>query len=496
MELAGGFGPINTGCPLRDVEIDFNHAALGPDQVHPEGKRHFKGFADDGATVPKKQVFRDLHGNGRGAANGALLLIKCVFHNTLQFNPVHTMVAAEAGILRTDHCSRECGRDLVKADPILAEAVADEKALDHDIGNGWRHHGINKCQQKRQNGKPNQHLDDAARPKANAVPEIADHRFGLRFRHVVVTHVLPMGSITGKLILAPVTQQEFEIELAAVAARVDQLLQQLLPAIAGDRVQAAMRYAVLGQGKRLRPFLVVQSARLFGIDDKFSLRVGAALEALHCYSLVHDDLPAMDNDDLRRGQPTVHRKFDEATAILTGDGLLTFAFEELAHHETHPSAETRNTLVLALAKAAGTQGMVGGQMVDIEAETKNFSSYVEIAAMQRMKTGALFSFACQAGPLMAETTSEPLRIYADKIGLAFQIADDILDVESSAVALGKATQKDKGKGKATFVDLLGLHRAKAEAKTLVDDAIAALTPFGDKAGMLASTARYIIDRQR
>jgi farnesyl diphosphate synthase len=240
----------------------------------------------------------------------------------------------------------------------------------------------------------------------------------------------------------------------------------------------------------------VQSARLFGIEEQYSLRVGAALEALHTYSLVHDDLPAMDNDDLRRGQPTVHRKFDEATAILAGDGLLTFAFEVLADAATHPSLSVRNELVLALAKAAGARGMVGGQMVDIEAETKNFSSYAEIAAMQRKKTGALFSFACQAGPIMAGTNSEPLRIYADKIGLAFQIADDILDVESSAAALGKATQKDKSKGKATFVDLLGLDNAKHEAQKLVEDAIEALKPFGDKAAMLAATARYIIARRK
>jgi farnesyl diphosphate synthase len=298
------------------------------------------------------------------------------------------------------------------------------------------------------------------------------------------------------LILAPVSQQEFEAELGGIAQWVDQLLGQLLPVRAGDRVQSAMRYAVLGQGKRLRPFLVVQSARMFGEADGLSLRVGAALEALHCYSLVHDDLPSMDNDDLRRGQPTVHRKFDEATAILAGDGLLTFAFEVLADPATHPSAHVRNALVLALAQNAGAQGMVGGQMVDIEAETKNFSSYAEIAAMQRRKTGALFSFACQAGPIMAGTASGALQIYAEKIGLAFQIADDILDVESSAATLGKATQKDKEKGKATFVDFLGMEKAKTEAQGLVAEAIAALTPFGEDAGMLAATARYTIARRK
>jgi farnesyl diphosphate synthase len=298
------------------------------------------------------------------------------------------------------------------------------------------------------------------------------------------------------LILAPVSPQEFEAELGTVATAVNLLLDALLPDIAADRLQAAMRYAVRGHGKRLRPFLVVQSARLFGVADGLSLRVGAALEALHCYSLVHDDLPAMDNDDLRRGQATVHRKFDEATAILAGDGLLTFAFEVLADPATHPAADVRNALVLALAQAAGAHGMVGGQMVDIEAETKNFSSYAEIAAMQRRKTGALFSFACQAGPIMAGTASGALQIYAEKIGLAFQIADDILDVESSAATLGKATQKDQKMGKATFVDFLGMEKAKTEAQGLVSEAVAALTPFGDDAGMLAATARYIIARRK
>jgi farnesyl diphosphate synthase len=298
------------------------------------------------------------------------------------------------------------------------------------------------------------------------------------------------------LILAPVTREEFEAELSSQAQRVDELLGQLLPEIAGNRVHTAMRYAALGKGKRLRPFLVTQSARLFGVGDSKSLKVGAALEVLHCYSLVHDDLPAMDNDDLRRGQPTVHRKFDEATAILAGDGLQTFAFEVLADPATHPSAAVRSELVLMLAYAAGARGMVGGQMVDIEAETKNFTTYKDIAAMQRMKTGALFHFACQAGPIMAGTNSEPLRIYAKNIGLAFQITDDVLDVESSSEALGKATQKDIGKGKATFVDLLGLDMAKLEARRLVEEAIDELIVFSDKAAMLAATAHYIIARRK
>lgn len=293
-----------------------------------------------------------------------------------------------------------------------------------------------------------------------------------------------------------VSPQEFELRLKQTAEAVDSLLDGLLPVIAGHRLRDAMRYAVLGQGKRLRPFLVVESARLFEIDGLHPLRVGAALEALHCYSLVHDDLPAMDNDDLRRGQPTVHRKFDEATAILAGDGLLTWAFEVLADAATHPSAEVRVQLVSALAKAAGEAGMVGGQMLDIEAETSGFADYAAIARMQAGKTGALFRFACEAGAILAQADATPLRQYADGIGLAFQIADDILDVESSAEALGKATQKDSDKGKSTFVDLLGLEGAKLEAQNLVDQACAALAPYGARADMLKATAQFIIDRRK
>jgi farnesyl diphosphate synthase len=296
--------------------------------------------------------------------------------------------------------------------------------------------------------------------------------------------------------LNSVSPQEFELRLKQTAEAVDSLLDGLLPVIAGHRLRGAMRYAVLGQGKRLRPFLVVESARLFEIDGLHPLRVGAALEALHCYSLVHDDLPAMDNDDLRRGKPTVHRKFDEATAILAGDGLLTWAFEVLADAATHPSAEVRVQLVSALAKAAGEAGMVGGQMLDIEAETSGFADYAAIARMQAGKTGALFRFACEAGAILAQANARPLRQYADGIGLAFQIADDILDVESSAEALGKATQKDSDKGKSTFVDLLGLEGAKLEAQNLVDQACAALAPYGARADMLKATAQFIIDRRK
>lgn len=251
-----------------------------------------------------------------------------------------------------------------------------------------------------------------------------------------------------------------------------------------------MRYAAMGQGKRLRPYFVLESARLFDVSEARALDVACALECVHCYSLVHDDLPAMDNDDLRRGLPTLHRKFDEATAILAGDALLTFAFEILAQ------ANESSSVILALAKASGPQGMVGGQMRDIEAETRNFSSLAEISAMQRMKTGALFEFACTAGALMGGADPAPLKAYADHIGLAFQIADDILDIESTPEALGKATQKDGAKGKATFVSFLGLEGAKAEAARLVEQAIASVKAYGAKGENLAEAARFIVSRQK
>ncbi len=251
-----------------------------------------------------------------------------------------------------------------------------------------------------------------------------------------------------------------------------------------------MRYAALGQGKRLRPFFVLESAKLHSVPAERALTVAAALEMIHCYSLVHDDLPAMDDDDLRRGQPTTHKKFDEATAILAGDGLLTLAFEVLAHAGEYPA------LIAALAKAAGPSGMVGGQMLDMEAETRGFASLEAITAMQHMKTGALFEFACTAGPLMAKADMAALQTYAGHIGLAFQIADDILDVESSSAALGKATQKDKTKGKATFVDFFGLDGAKRQAASLVDEAKRALSRYGAEGDNLRAAADFIITRQK
>jgi farnesyl diphosphate synthase len=280
----------------------------------------------------------------------------------------------------------------------------------------------------------------------------------------------------------------FEQALTAAARDVEAELERQLPEAKGDRLRSAMRYAVLGQGKRLRPFFVLESCRLHDVDPQHAVKVAAALECIHCYSLVHDDLPAMDNDDVRRGQPTTHKKFDEATAILAGDGLLTFAFEI--------AAEAGPQIIKALAQAAGPAGMVGGQMLDIEAEALGFNSTAEISNMQRMKTGALFDFACAAGPLLAGADASALLCFSHAVGLAFQIADDVLDVEATPEAMGKATQKDKSKGKATFVDLLGLNGAKHEAQKLVTEAIAALKPYGTKADVLREAARFMISRPK
>ncbi len=295
---------------------------------------------------------------------------------------------------------------------------------------------------------------------------------------------------------------DFRQRLAATAAATERLLDALLPRpeeAAAPRLAQAMRHAVLNGGKRIRPFFVVESARLFGVEEGQALRTGAALECLHCYSLVHDDLPAMDDDDLRRGQPTVHVAFDEATAILAGDALLTIAFGILNQPDTHPDAAVRSRLSAMLAAAAGEAGMVGGQMLDLEAEQRRIETEAEIIAIQRLKTGALFRFALAAGAVLggaAETEQAALRAYADAIGLAFQVADDILDVKASAEELGKTPGKDAAAGKATFVELLGLEGARARARALVEEAIDTLAPFGERAAVLRTAARFIIERRK
>ena len=305
-------------------------------------------------------------------------------------------------------------------------------------------------------------------------------------------------------------QDQFQDRLNQVAKDAEGLLDRLLgKALAGDelarpaRLLDAMRYVSLGAGKRFRPFLVVESASLFGVPREQALMAGVALECVHCYSLVHDDLPAMDNDDLRRGQPTAHKAFDEATAILAGDGLLTFAFDILARPETHPSPAVRIDLVLALARAAGLGGMVGGQMLDLAAEGR-FDRGVpqrlaepEVATLQAMKTGALLRFACRAGAILGQASApqrDALDRYGAAVGKAFQIADDLLDVEGDPALVGKQTGKDAEAGKATIVGLLGPEGAKARLRMLVAEAEAALAPFGAAADVLVAGARFVADR--
>jgi farnesyl diphosphate synthase len=266
----------------------------------------------------------------------------------------------------------------------------------------------------------------------------------------------------------------------------------------------AMRHVALGGGKRLRPFLVVETGVLLGVPRARSLMAGAALECVHCYSLAHDDLPAMDNDDLRRGRPTAHKAFDEATAILAGDGLLTLAFDILARNETHPNPAVRAELVLALARGAGLGGMVGGQMLDLAAEGRFDGGKVQklgpadVKQLQAMKTGALLRFGCLAGAILGEANAkqrEALDRYGSVLGEAFQIADDLLDVEGDAATVGKATGKDAAVGKGTFVSVLGLDQAKARLKTLVGEAEDALAPFGRDGEILKMAARFVAERK-
>lgn len=289
-------------------------------------------------------------------------------------------------------------------------------------------------------------------------------------------------------------------EASAITAELtDALLGRLLSAPSGleARVYDAMRYSALAPGKRLRPLLVLAGARLFGVHRRSALQVAAAIEMVHAYSLIHDDLPAMDNSDLRRGRSTCHKEFDEATAVLAGDGLLTMAFEVLAHPDTHGDPAVRCELVSALAVAAGPAGMVGGQMIDLIAEKQRLDIGA-ITRLQRMKTGALIAFACEAGAILAKAATElrtGMRGYAHDLGLAFQIADDLLDVEGSAAETGKPVGADAAAGKATFVSILGVERARAQAELLVSQAIAHLELFEDKAELLRQVARFVVNRR-
>lgn len=298
---------------------------------------------------------------------------------------------------------------------------------------------------------------------------------------------------------------QFELHMRTRALEIEALLQEALAsAVASDEIarpenlMAAMRHGVLNGGKRLRPFLVLESTALLGGNHRAALQVAAALECLHCYSLVHDDLPAMDDDDLRRGQPTVHKKFDEATAILAGDALLTMAFDLISSADYELVAERKIALIGALARASGAGGMVGGQGLDLAAE-KQAPDEAGIITLQAMKTGALIRFGCEAGAIISGSNAEErarLRRFGEVIGLAFQLADDLLDITADAATMGKATGKDAGRGKGTLVGLHGIEWTRNRLNDLVEEAIALLAPYGTKADMLIETAKFIAYRNK
>lgn len=294
----------------------------------------------------------------------------------------------------------------------------------------------------------------------------------------------------------------FKERLETNARLVEARLRELLSGgsngdhVAPERLAEAMRYGTVGGGKRLRPHLMIESAAVFGAPAQAALDAGAALECIHCYSLIHDDLPAMDDDDLRRGRPTVHRAFDEATAILAGDALLTLAFEIVAGEGAHPDAAARARLMVGLAQAAGWCGMAGGQMLDLMAPDRSLNE-AETLRLQAMKTGALLKFACEAGGIIGDADAgamAALSRYGATVGQAFQLADDLLDAEGDTATLGKAAGKDEAAGKATLVTLLGLEAAKERLRELEQDAVRALEPFGTRAEMLAATADFVINR--
>ena len=287
-------------------------------------------------------------------------------------------------------------------------------------------------------------------------------------------------------------------EAARVSGEVDDLFQDLLVGHSDgrDQLYAAMRHAAIGGGKRLRPLLAVATAQLFGIDRRRAVRTGAAIEAIHVYSLIHDDLPCMDNDDIRRGKPTVHRAFSEAAAVLAGDSLHAIAFEILADPETSEDPFVRSDLVLELARAAGPNGMAGGQMMDLAAEGQDLD-LPAITRLQQLKTGALIEYAVEAPCIMARLPAEartPYHGYARNIGLAFQIADDLIDHAGDDEAAGKRTQKDAAAGKATFVSLLGADRAEQQARLLVTQAIEHLGGHGEEADLLRAIANFAVER--
>jgi len=293
---------------------------------------------------------------------------------------------------------------------------------------------------------------------------------------------------------------DLELNLKNAQKEVDKTIKLLLPSGKGleKKLFEAINYSILSSGKRLRPYLVIQSSKLFDVDQKNALRVASSIEMIHAYSLIHDDLPSMDNDFLRRGLPTTHRKYNEATAILAGDSLLTLSFEILSDNLTHNDSKIRCELIYELARAAGANGMVAGQMMDLEAENKKLSIGV-ITRIQRLKTGSLIAFSCNAGAILGRAEKKykfALQGYAHDIGLAYQIRDDLLDIISTTKKLGKKVNKDKKIGKKNFVSILGKERAKKQLEILGNQAIEHLEVFDNRADMLREIARFIVERKK
>ena len=293
---------------------------------------------------------------------------------------------------------------------------------------------------------------------------------------------------------------DLDFEARRIAGAVDSIFAQLLepPGDPRDRLFAAMRHAAIGGGKKLRPLLAVAASRLFGIDEERAIRVGAAIEAIHVYSLIHDDLPAMDDDDIRRGKPTVHKAYDEATAILAGDSLHALAFEILTDPSTHEDPLVRSTLCGELARASGPNGMAGGQVMDLAAAGHSLD-LPAITRLQQMKTGALIEFSVESACILARLPTEertPYRGYARNVGLAFQIADDLIDHLGDEESAGKRVGKDAGAGKATFVSLLGEERARRQADVLIGQAIEHLSRHGEEADLLRAIAGFVTERDR
>lgn len=289
--------------------------------------------------------------------------------------------------------------------------------------------------------------------------------------------------------------------LATACQEIERTIDKLLPAVPDDEglLIDAMRYAAMGGGKRVRGFLILQGAALFGADHRAALRVAASVEFLHAYSLVHDDLPAMDDDDLRRGRPSTHKKFNEAIAILAGDALQTFAFDVLLQPATSPDPSIRAELALALARASGSGGMVGGQVIDICGEGKSLS-LAQVQRLHAMKTGALIAYAAEAGAILGGASPDDprraaLKRYGDDLGTAFQVADDVLDSTASTEELGKTAGKDENASKSNYVALLGIDGARKEARRLSDRAIDSLSIFGPQAALLRSLADYFVERR-